>query len=189
MQHLFGKSVHTAFVVPCLEQAMKRMFESGFGPAFMLRQLAITGRFRGHRHDMVMDVAFFAVGGTHYEFIQQIDNSASAYQEFMKLNPNGGLHHVAYYSEDFASDLARAKQAGIALEVVEELLSPDDDIFELYLQPIGSRNAILTQFMFPGPNETVFAKMEEIAAGWDGNEAERSLYDLLPAEINLATAS
>ena len=112
MQHLFGKSVHTAFVVPNLEQAMQRMFESGFGPAFLLRQLAISGRFRRHRHDMVMDVAFFAVGGTHYEFIQQIDESASAYQEFLTLNPHGGMHHIAYYSEDFASDIARAKQAG-----------------------------------------------------------------------------
>ena len=189
MQHLFGKSVHTAFVVPNLEQAMQRMFESGFGPAFMLRQLAISGRFRGHRHDMVMDVAFFAVGGTHYEFIQQIDDSASAYQEFLTLNPHGGMHHIAYYSDDFAADIARAKQAGVVLEVVEELLSPDDNIFELYLQPAGSRDAILTQFMFPGPNETVFAKMEEIAAGWDGEEAECSLYELMPTEITLTVAS
>lgn len=188
MQNLFGQSVHTAFVVPDLEAAIERMLESGFGPAFLLRHLKMPGRFRGVSHEMEMNVAFFAVGGVFFEYIEQVDGSRSAYTEFLERSPNGGMHHIAYYSSDFAADIARAEQAGITLNVVQELQTPTGAVFEVYAEPAGTRDAVLTQLMFPGHNETVFARMEEIARNWDGTEPVRDLYRLMPDEIALSTA-
>lgn len=188
MQNLFGKSVHTAFVVPDLDAAVTRMLESGFGPAFLLNRLLLPGRFRGVRHAMEMNVAFFSVGEVFFEFIQQTDGSRSAYSEFLDRNPGGGMHHIAYYSSNFADDLDRARGAGLSLDVIQELLAPDGSIFEVYVEPAGTSGAVLTQLMFPGHNETVFARMEDIARNWDGAEPLRDLYQLMPAEISLTSA-
>jgi catechol 2,3-dioxygenase-like lactoylglutathione lyase family enzyme len=188
MQHLFGQSVHTAFVVPDFDGAVSRMLGSGFGPAFLLRRLAMHGRFRGQRHDMVMNVAFFAVGDVFFEYIEQVDGSRSAYSEFLEHNPQGGMHHIAYYSSDFAADLARSKRAGVTLDVVEELLTEDGATFEIYAEPTGRNDAVLTQLMYPGASEVVFATMEDVARHWDGSEPLRDLYRLMPPEISLASA-
>jgi catechol 2,3-dioxygenase-like lactoylglutathione lyase family enzyme len=187
MQHVFGRSVHSAFVVPDLDQSVARMLTSGFGPVFELKQLRFDARFRGERHELRMNVAFFAVGGTHYEFIEQLDEAPSAYREFLDRNPAGGLHHVAYCSENFDADLARARAAGIALEVVEELLAPDGSLFEVYCGPRNNTNAVLTQLMYP-IGIGAFDQMEAIAAGWDGSEPYRNLLDLLPEGVSLSTS-
>jgi catechol 2,3-dioxygenase-like lactoylglutathione lyase family enzyme len=186
MHHLFGKSVHSAFVVPDLDESVARMLASGFGPAFELKQLKFDARFHGERHVLRMNVAFFAVGATHFEFIEQLDDGPSTYREFLERNPAGGLHHVAYCSRDFNADLARARAAGIALEVVEELLAPDGSLFEVYCGPKDNSNAVLIQLMYP-ISIGAFDQMEAIAAAWDGSKPHRNLLDLLPKEISLST--
>jgi catechol 2,3-dioxygenase-like lactoylglutathione lyase family enzyme len=188
VNHLYGNAAHTAFVVPDLESAVQRLLDCGMGPAFVLRRLLSMGRYRGRRLDLVANVAFVTAGNSQYEILEQLDDTPSIYSEFLQRNPYGGLHHVAYYSVDFTADIARARSAGIALEVVQEFLTPDGDTFEIYMEPVGAVNPVLVQFMYPGPTEGVFAQMEAISSGWDGTRPVRDLFELLPPEIRLPIA-
>lgn len=58
--------------------------------------------------------AFFDVGGVHIELLEPTaDDSPIA--KFLEKNPFGGVHHIAFNTEDVVSALAKAKDAGIGL--------------------------------------------------------------------------
>lgn len=58
--------------------------------------------------------AFFNVGGTHIELLEPT-SPESPIAKFLEKNPNGGIHHVAYGTDDIAGQLAKAKDAGVRL--------------------------------------------------------------------------
>ena len=59
-------------------------------------------------------VAFFTVGDTHIELLEPTDPE-SAVAKFLEKNPAGGIHHVAYATDDIAGQLEKAKNAGVRL--------------------------------------------------------------------------
>jgi catechol 2,3-dioxygenase-like lactoylglutathione lyase family enzyme len=185
MSSLFGKSAHTAFVVPDLQSAVARMLEAGIGPAFMLRRLITTGRYRGQLNKMLTNVAFLNAGGVQFEILEQLDDSPSIYREFLNKHPAGGLHHIAYYSANFDADRERARQSGLDLKIVQEFLNPDGSTFEIYMEPVNASNPLLVQFMYPA-TAGIFDEMARISAGWDRADPVRNLFDLIPPEIAAA---
>lgn len=58
--------------------------------------------------------AFFNVGGVHIELLEPTSPD-SPIAKFLEKNPHGGVHHVAFNSNDVVADLAKAKAAGIGL--------------------------------------------------------------------------
>jgi len=67
--------------------------------------------FRGEEHDVRIKVAFFYTGDHCIEVISPIGAQQSTYSEFLSRNPTGGLHHIAYYSNDFDRTLAMLAEA------------------------------------------------------------------------------
>ena len=185
MSRFFGKPVHAAFVVTDVEQTIARMLESGIGPIFTMRYLRIPARYRGQRHDAVFTAAFATSGSMQYEIIQQHDDTPSPYLEFLKRNPQGGLHHMAYYSTNFNADIARVKSQGTDFQIVHEFLTPDGPPFEVYLEARNAADPLLVQLMYQGPTEPVFREMETISAAWDGKDPIRDLYAMMPPELTL----
>lgn len=186
MSSLFGKSAHTAFVVPDLTSTVDRMLSSGLGPAFMLRRLITTGQYRAQSNTMIKNVAFVTAGNMQYEILEQLDDTPSIYREFLDQHPSGGLHHVAFYSENFEADRECARNAGLELNIVQEFLTPDGTTFEIYMEPANTTDPLLVQFMYPGATEAIFAELEKISADWDGSEPIRNMFDLIPPEIAAA---
>ncbi len=58
--------------------------------------------------------AFFNVGGTHVELLEPT-SPESPIAKFLEKNPNGGIHHVAFGTDDLVGQLATAKNAGVRL--------------------------------------------------------------------------
>jgi methylmalonyl-CoA/ethylmalonyl-CoA epimerase len=58
--------------------------------------------------------AFFNVGGTHIELLEPT-SPESPIAKFLEKNPHGGIHHVAFGSDDITGQLAKAKDAGVRL--------------------------------------------------------------------------
>jgi methylmalonyl-CoA/ethylmalonyl-CoA epimerase len=58
--------------------------------------------------------AFFNVGGTHIELLEPT-SPESAIAKYLEKNPNGGIHHIAYATDDITGQLAQAKNAGVRL--------------------------------------------------------------------------
>ncbi len=58
--------------------------------------------------------AFFNVGGTHVELLEPT-SPESAIAKWLEKNPNGGIHHVAFGTDNIMGQLAQAKDAGVRL--------------------------------------------------------------------------
>jgi hypothetical protein len=183
MSRYFGSAVHAAFVVPDLEHQIQRMLASGEGPFYLMSRMRVAGRYRGKRHDALFSAAFVYSGGMQYEFIEQHDDTPSAYREFLERHPEGGLHHLAYFCKTFDDAFAQAAKQGGTFDIVQEFISPDESAYEMYIEPADAPDPILTQLMVPSPLIAFFETMEKAAAVWKGDEPIRDALALLPAEM------
>ena len=184
MSRYFGKAEHLAFVVPDIDAAIDRLLASGIGPVFTMRRIRTAARYRGERHDPLFSAAFAYSGGIQIEMLATHDDTPSAYREFILRNPQGGLHHSAYFCESFDGALAGAKAKGCSFDIVQEFIDPlTEEAYEIYVEPAGQADPMLAQLMVSGPMEPFFAAMEAIATTWDGSEPERDALALIPPEM------
>jgi Glyoxalase/Bleomycin resistance protein/Dioxygenase superfamily len=184
MSRHFGKAEHSAYVVPDFDAAVARLLEAGIGPVFVMKRIRVAARFRGARHDPLFSAAFCYSGGIQFEFLQQHDETPSAYKEFIERNPSGGLHHTAYFTpQGFDVALSGAKAAGTEFEIVQEFIDPEGTAYEVYVEPKGKPNPLLAQLMVAGPMEPFFAEMERIAKDWDGGDPIRDALTMIPPEM------
>ena len=184
MSRFFGKAEHVAFVVADFDAAVQRLLEAGIGPVFTMRRIRVPARYRGERHDPLFSAAFAYTGSLQIELLCQHDETPSAYLEYIRRNPGGGMHHSAYFCDSFDQALADASARGQTFDIVQEFIEPVSGFaYEIYVEPQGSADPLLAQLMVHGPMEPFFAEMERIAANWDGSEPERNALALIPPEM------
>lgn len=184
MSRFFGKAVHAGFVVPDVDREIQRLVASGVGPIFVMRRIRVPARHRGVRHDVLISAAFVYSGRMQYEFVEQHDDTPSAYREHLARTPAGGLHHLAYFADgSFEGVFERAAAQGVRFTTVQEFITPDGTPYELYAEPEDSAYPLLVQLMIPGPMEPWFAEMEKAAASWDGSDPVRDALAMLPPEM------
>ena len=58
--------------------------------------------------------AFFEIGGTHLELLEPTSPD-SPIAKFLEKNPKGGVHHVAFATDNLDAQLKTAADAGVAL--------------------------------------------------------------------------
>ena len=58
--------------------------------------------------------AFFAVGEVHLELLEPTDPE-SPIAKFLEKNPSGGIHHIAFASDNVDAQLKQAAGAGVRL--------------------------------------------------------------------------
>lgn len=184
MSRFFGKAEHVAFVVPDFDAAVERLTRAGIGPVFTMRRVRVAARYRGERNDPLFSAAFAYTGSLQIELLCQHDETPSAYLEYIRRNPGGGMHHSAYFCDSFDQTLLDAEAKGQAFDIVQEFIEPVSGIaYEIYVEPRGGPDPLLAQLMVHGPMEPFFAEMERIAASWDGSEPERDALALIPPEM------
>ncbi|MDG2003162.1 MAG: VOC family protein [Novosphingobium sp.] len=184
MSRLLGKPAHQCFVYPHFDAALEKFAAGGIGPFFVLDEIGGMGDYRGEKHAFSAQVAFVYSGDACFEIIAPKPGGISAYNAFLESNPYGGLHHIAYYSDDFAATLAMMEREGRALEVVVDMRDPATDFqIEIYCEPVGADNPVLYQLMHPGMFDGWFEAMREAAATWDGSDAIRDARPLMMAAL------
>lgn len=87
--------------------------------------------------------AFFSVGGVHVELLEAM-SPESPIAQFLEKNPNGGVHHVAFATDDVGQQLARAKNAGVRL-IHETPVPGANNKLVAFLHP-KSTYGVLTEF-------------------------------------------
>jgi methylmalonyl-CoA/ethylmalonyl-CoA epimerase len=90
--------------------------------------------------------AFFRVGETHLELLEPTSPD-SPIAKFLEKNPHGGIHHVAFATDDIDAQLARAKNAGCQL-IHEKPFEGAADKLVAFLHP-KSTQGVLTEFCAP----------------------------------------
>lgn len=190
MSRILGAPVHQAYVYPDFDAALARFAGGGVGP-FYIMQTGGLGRYRGEAHQLSVKVAFVYTGDCCFEIMAPNGgpDQQSAYDEFLRRNPEGGLHHIAYYSDDFDKTLAAMAEAGHPLHPVQEFTdSTGDFLIEIYCEPVGVDNPVLFQLIRPGLFDPWFDAMRAEAAHWDGSDPFRDARPLMESSLAAARA-
>lgn len=190
MSGLFGTNLfHIAHVGTNLDAMVDNMLQSGIGPWFYARDLNLNSRYRGEQHDLVISVAFGFTGHLMFELVVQDNDVPSSFSEYLDRRPEGGLHHIAWMSDNLEASIAAAEaKSGKKLVKVQEFLMADGNPSEIYMETEGATDPILMQIVLPSPWDDAFAKVRDIAANWDGSEPRRNMFDLLPDSLLTALA-
>ncbi|MBJ7260109.1 MAG: methylmalonyl-CoA epimerase [Chthoniobacterales bacterium] len=94
--------------------------------------------------------AFFRLGETHLELLEPTSLD-SPVAKFLEKNPHGGIHHVAFATDDIAAQLAQAKDAGCQL-INEQPVGGAGDKLVAFLHP-KSTHGVLTEFCTPSQTD------------------------------------
>lgn len=184
MSRLLGPAIHQCYVFPDFDAALERFAACGIGPFYVLQEAGGMGRYRGEDHPLSISVAFVYSGDACFEIITPHGEQQSAYGEFLRRNPTGGLHHIAYYSGDFAKTLAALEAEGGPSRPVQEMINPaTGELIEIYCEPVGVDNPVLFQLLKPGLFDAWFDAMRAAAADWDGTDPIRDARPLMAAAM------
>lgn len=175
MSKILGQVHHLGYVCPDLDQAIAQFAAAGIGPFFRMTELQGVSLFRGELLPISVHLAFCYSGKTCFELVSAPPGCPGSYTDFLARMPQGGLHHVAYSTPDFAAALADMAAAGHPLEIVQEFrIMAEEPPFEIYCEPAGAANGLVIQLLKPGPFDAWFDYMREQAANWDGSDLIRN---------------
>jgi methylmalonyl-CoA/ethylmalonyl-CoA epimerase len=135
---MITKIDHLGIAVQSLDQAVP-YYEKALGFKCERREEVASQKVR---------TAFFAVGEVHLELLEPT-SPESPIAKFLEKNPAGGIHHIAFGSNDIASQLRQAADAGVKL--VHEI--PFDGAggkLVAFLHP-KSTFGVLTELCMPKP--------------------------------------
>jgi methylmalonyl-CoA/ethylmalonyl-CoA epimerase len=103
-----------AWVVADLEASVANWRRvSGVGPWTCFRNVAMRGRLRAQEVTVRMHVALGYQADMEIELIQPLGAGPSPYVSAAGT-PLVGMHHVAWFCEDVAADVARAQARGLS---------------------------------------------------------------------------
>jgi methylmalonyl-CoA/ethylmalonyl-CoA epimerase len=90
--------------------------------------------------------AFFAAGDVHIELLEPTSED-SPIAKFLEKNPAGGIHHIAFATDNITAQLAQAKDKGAKL-IHEVPFEGAGDKLVAFLHP-KSTFGVLTEFCQP----------------------------------------
>jgi methylmalonyl-CoA/ethylmalonyl-CoA epimerase len=90
--------------------------------------------------------AFFSIGEVHLELLEPTDPE-SPIARFLEKNPTGGIHHIAFGTDNIESQLKQASQSGVRL-INERPLEGAANKLVAFLHP-KSTFGVLTEFCSP----------------------------------------
>lgn len=180
MSRYFGEIRQVAYVVPDIEAAMEHWATRlGVGPWYYNPRVPIRNYvYRGQRYEPHNSVALANAGALQIELVQPRDDTPSMYRDF-RLAGHQGVQHVAYWTEDFDADLARAQARGMRVCMSGEVgergrfvyFAPSD-------HPGVHPGTVIELSEVAGPKGTLFRMIREASEGWDGKDPVRPFPDL-----------
>ena len=134
---MITKIDHLGIAVPSLDQAVP-YYEKALGLKCDGREEVASQKVR---------TAFFSVGGVHLELLEPTSPD-SPIAKFLEKNPAGGIHHIAFATDDVQSQLRQASAAGVKL-INETPFDGAGGKLVAFLHP-KSTFGVLTELCMPG---------------------------------------
>jgi catechol 2,3-dioxygenase-like lactoylglutathione lyase family enzyme len=107
-----GPIRQVGFVVADFDAALAGWVRLGVGPWFTVRGITLAGStWRGQAADPTVSLAFAQSGELQLEVIACHDRAPSPYLEFLEAGRHG-LHHLAWWTEDFDAAMGALARAG-----------------------------------------------------------------------------
>lgn len=180
MSRFFGEIRQVAYLVPDIEAAMAHWAETlGVGPWFYNPRVPIRNyTFRGQSYEPHNSVALANAGGLQIELLQTRNDVPSMYRDFLTAGFTG-VQHVAYWTETFDADLARAEAEGFHICMSGEVGENGRFVYFEKASPHGNfPGTVIELSEVAGPKGKLFRLIREAAQGWDGSDPVRPFPDL-----------
>ena len=166
----FGQIRQIGYVVRDIEQAMHAWIDLGVGPWFYVESVPVQGFcYNGQTFELEMSAALANSGNIQIELIQQRNAAPSLYRDFLK-EERTGIHHVAYWSEQFDQSCQLLKHSGYA--AMQSGTIGQDGRFVYFCQP-ENPGLIIELSEMSGIKGKYFKAIAEAAATWNGAEPIR----------------
>jgi methylmalonyl-CoA/ethylmalonyl-CoA epimerase len=133
---MITKIDHLGIAVKSLDEAV----------AYYENVLGLTCEGREEVESQKVRTAFFAAGDVHIELLEPTSDE-SPIAKFLEKNPAGGIHHIAFATDDITGQLALAKEKGARL-IHEVPFEGAADKLVAFLHP-KSTFGVLTEFCQP----------------------------------------
>ena len=127
---------HLGIAVPSIEEAIP-FYEQSLGLKCEHREEVASQKVR---------TAFFHCGEVHIELLEPTAPD-SPIAKFLEKNPRGGIHHIAFRTDDVATQLQQARQAGTQL-LNEQPVEGAAGKLVAFLHP-KSTHGVLMEFCSP----------------------------------------
>ena len=101
---MLKKIDHLGIAVKSLDEAVP-YYEKALGLKCEHREEVASQKVR---------TAFFTIGEVHLELLEPTSPD-SPIAKFLEKNPNGGVHHIAFATDDIGAQLKHASTAGVKL--------------------------------------------------------------------------
>lgn len=176
MSRLFGEVRQVGYVVRDIEAELRHWSERlGIGPWFYAPQIADTSfTYKGRPSPLKRAVALANSGGLQIELLQQLNDAPSMYKDFLDAG-HLGLHHLAYWTEDFDADFARCTAHGLTVGMGGEVGERGRYVyFETETHP----GSVIELSEVAGAKGRLFTLIREASHGWDGGDPIRPFPDL-----------
>ena len=177
MSRFLGEIRQVAYIVPDIEAAMDHWSRvMGVGPWFYNPKVPIRNyHYRGCSYEPHNSVALANAGALQIELLQPRNEVPSMYRDFL-LAGFKGVQHVAYWTESFDADLARAQAAGLKVCMGGEV--GENGRFVYFEDDSGLPGTTIELSEVAGPKGRMFRMIRDASQDWDGAQPVRPFPDL-----------
>jgi len=169
-----GRVRQNGYVVADLDTTVRHWTSTlGVGPWFMLRNLLLEpSEYRGGAVSTEVSIALANTGDLQIELIEPHGTSPSCYREFLDAG-HEGLHHLAWWTDDFDATLGRAAASGWGVIQCGDLMGTRFCYFDTQTHP----GTIAEVMELTDASRWLASHVRDAAAEWDGStDPVRTLY-------------
>jgi len=172
MSTIFGEVRQNGYVVRDIEAAMKHWTETlGVGPFFYIEKVPVENfRYRGAPSDADLSIALTNTGSLQIELIQQRNDAPSMYVDFLRAG-HEGLHHLAYWTQDFDKAMKELEPKGFTIGQSGQINGPTGRF--VYFDTETHPGTVVELSEISGPKGKFFEVVAETARTWDGKDPVR----------------
>ncbi len=173
LAEMYGPVRQEGYIVRDVKSAVRHWTETlKVGPFFMMTDVKVPVVYKGVSVVATMDVALGHHGDYQIELTQQTNDVATIWSDFIRSGGEG-FHHCAFWTEDFARDLAAAKALG--MEPVQTALNSSS---MCYFEP---QPGMVFELSEHGQfSAGLRAKIAEASRDWDGTDPVRPMTLITP---------
>lgn len=160
-----GRVRQNGYVVRDLDAALRHWTVTlGIGPWFTMRHLMLEPSvYRGAAVSTEISIAVANTGDLQIELIEAHGTSPSCYREFLDAG-HEGLHHLAWWTDEYDVTLERAEAAGWGIIQSGDLLGTRFCYFDTETHP-----GMIAELMeLTDASRWLATHVREAAADWDG---------------------
>ncbi|MFN8682385.1 VOC family protein [Paracoccus sp. P2] len=168
LQGFLGKRVQLAFVTTDLENTLKFWTEVlGVGPFVVIESSKGDRKVihRGQETAMDMTLSFAYMGDIQIEIVHQTNDEPSTYKEFTDRGGEG-LHHIAFWPEDFEGACTHLEANGFA--EVTSFYMADGTRNVAYYETPGAVGALVEIVPMTPARTAYFSRIQRLCESWDG---------------------